>query len=290
MDGRMFRKWCALGCLLAAGAGCNRAARQQTLIGPGPGDGAKLVNMPVGGGSKSLWGGSKSGPSLPVEMVSENSKKPASAAALVAIADVQLEAAFEERTAPGSKEALLDAARKGYQKALQQEPKSKEAVRGLARFYAKLGEREKAIDTYKKYLTIYPKDAEVAHEVAVAHARWKDWPGAVAWCEFTLKIDPENRTAKKTMGFCQAMAGNWDGAFGTLSQIMPEAQARHNIAGLLDQTGRTDAARAQLQMALKVDPNYAPSAEFLAELSRPREANTPNPNAVQTAGAVQPAP
>lgn len=285
MDGRTFRKWCALGLLVGAGIGCNRHAKDQALVGQSPAEGAKLVNMPLGGDTKpSLWGNS-GGPKVPVEIVPEVSKKPASAAALVAIADVQLDAAFDERTTPGSKEALLDSARKGYQKALKQEPKSKEALRGLARYYARIGERDKAVEAYKKYLTTYPKDAEVAHEVAVAHARWKDWAGAVAWCEFTLKIDPENRTAKKTMGFCQAMGGDWDAAFSTLSQIMPEAQARHNIAGLLDQAGQTDACKAQLQMALTADPNFAPAAEFLAELSRPRDRN-----AVQTAGAVQPAP
>jgi tetratricopeptide (TPR) repeat protein len=282
MDGRIFRKWLAAGCLAAAAVGCNRGAKEQALIGPNPAGGAKLVNVPVGGGHKSLWGNSGA-PTVPVEMAPDNSKKPASAAALVAIADVQLEAAFDDRTAPGSKEALLDAARKGYQKAIKQEPKSKDAIRGLARYYAKLGEREESVRTYKRYLTLYPQDVEVAHEVAVAHARWKDWPGAVAWCEFALKIDPENRSARKTLGFCQAMAGDWDAAFGTLAQIMPEAQARHNIAGLLDQTGHSDACKAQLQMALKVDPNFAPARDFLTELSRPRD-----PNEVQTAGAVQP--
>jgi tetratricopeptide (TPR) repeat protein len=280
MDGRMIRKWCVFGCLFAAALGCNREAKQQTLIGPMPNTDSptKLVNMPLGG-SKSLWG-SSTGPTMPVEVVND-SKKPASAAALVAVADVQLESAFNERTAPGSKESLLDSARKVYQKALQQEPKSKDAIRGMARFYARVNEREKAVEMYKKYLTLYPKEAEVAHEVAMAHARWRDWAGAVAWCDYTLKIDPENRSVKKTMGFCQAMAGQWEAGFATLCQIMSEAQARHNIAGLLDQMGHADACKAQLQLAVAADPNFAPAREFLAELEQPR-------SDIQTTGGVQP--
>jgi hypothetical protein len=86
------------------------------------------------------------------------------------------------------------------------------------------------------------------------------------------------------MGFCQAMTGQWDAAFTTLSQIMPEAQARHNLAGLLDQLGHTEACKVQLQLALKADPNFVPSADFLAELSKPRD---PNPNPVQAAGAME---
>jgi len=243
--------------------------------------------MPVGGGkSKSFWGGSgaPTGPTMPVEGADNTKKGPAAAESVVAIANVQLEAAFDEKTAPGSKEALLDNARKGFQKALKQDPKSKAALQGMAQFYARVGEREKAVEMYKKCLTLHPEPA-IAHEVAVAHGRWKDWAGAVAWCEFALKIDPENRAVKKDMGFFLARAGKWDEAFATLSQIMPEAQARHNLAGLLDHLGRPDASKAQLQLAVKADPNYAPAAGFLAELEQPRD-----PNPVQTAGGTQPAP
>jgi tetratricopeptide (TPR) repeat protein len=284
MDGRIFRKLCVFGCLTVATVGCK--SKQQSLIGPMP-ENSKLVNMPVGGNtSKSFWDRSKPStptPTMPVEVAPEVSKKPASAASLCAMADVQLDAAFDERTLPGSKEALLDSARKGYQKALQQEPKSKDALRCMARFYSRVNEHEKSVEMYKKYLTLYPKDADVAHEVAIAHARWKDWPGAVAGCEFTLKIDPENRSVKKTLGFCQAMAGKWDEAFSTLCQIMPEAQARHNLAGMLDQLGHTEACKAQLQLALKADPNFVAASEFLTELSKPQDLN-----AVQPVGGLEP--
>ncbi|QJW93569.1 tetratricopeptide repeat protein [Frigoriglobus tundricola] len=205
-------------------------------------------------------------PSKPTAPVAaDDSKHPASAESLVAIADVRLEAALDEKT-PGSKEELLDMARTGYQKALAQDPKSKAALTGMARFYARLGDRDRAIEMYKKYLTLYPSDAGVAHEVALAHARWKDWTGAVAWCEFALKIDPENRAVKKTLGFCQAFSGKWDEAFAALCQIMPEAQARHNLAGLLDHMGHADASKAQILLALKADPTYTPACQLLGDM------------------------
>ena len=285
MDGRMIRRWCVLGCLLTAAVGCKNSKQQQNLIGPGPapdGGGApQMVNMPLTK-SKSFFGGNSGGPSMPVEVAPPVSTKPASAEALTKLADVQLEAAFEERTAPGSKEGLLDSARKGYQRALQQDPKSKAALRGMAGFYARTGDREKALDTYKKYLTLYP-EADVAHEVAIAHARWKDMDGAVKWCDYTLKIDPENRAVKKTMGFCLARSGKWDEAFTVLCQIMPEAQARHNLAGLLDHMGHAEASKTQLQLAAKA--GFAPSAGFLKELEQPRQ-----PNDVRQASDEYPAP
>jgi tetratricopeptide (TPR) repeat protein len=279
MDGRTFRRALLLGCFLAAGIGCNRQSKHASPLGQMPDGSTKMVQMPIGGGSKSLWGGN-TGATMPVEVAPPVSNKPASAETLVAIADVRLDAAFDEKTAPGSKEGLLDLARGGYQKALQQEPKSKAALLGNARYYAKVGERDKATEMYKKCLTVFPKDADVAHECAVAHARWKDMPGAVQWCEYALRIDPENRSVKKTMGFSQAMCGKWDDAFATLCQIMPEAQARHNLAGILDHFGQPDASKVQLQLALKADPNFAPAAGFLTELE----------GGVKPAVAEQPAP
>ena len=291
MDGRKCLKWFTYGCVLAGAVGCNRNNVQPSPFGQMPNTNGAAATLPTPSSGKSMWGGggSSAAPTVPVEVTPAVSNKPASADALVAISDVRLDAAFDEKTVPGSKEGLLDLAREGYQKALKQEPKNKNAMLGIARFYAKIGEKERAIEAYKKYLTLYPNDANVAHEIAITHARWKDWTGACAWCDFTLKIDPENRNVKKTNGFCLARAGKWDEAFTMLCQIMPEAQARHNLAGLLDHMGQADASKMQLQLAVKADPNYSPARDFLAELDQPRTA-TADPNGLRQAGEFQPAP
>lgn len=281
MDGSRGLRWLALGCVVAGAVGCNRNSVQPGPVGPMPG----TLPGPAAP-AKSMWGGSAAPPPAPVALEPPPSNKPASAEALVAFADVRLDAAFDEKTPPGNKEALLDMAREGYQKALKQEPKSPPALLGLARFYAKVGEREKAVDGYKRYLTAYPQDAKVAQEVAIAHARWKDWAGACAWCEFGLKIDPENRDLRKTHGFCLARAGKWEQALESLRQVMPEAQARHNIAGMLDHMGHAEHSRVHLQLAVQADPAYAPARDFLAELSQPPA----DPNAVRQASDQQPAP
>jgi tetratricopeptide (TPR) repeat protein len=285
MDGRMIRRLCTLGCLLAAATGCGDRTPKQQIPFPMPDtSGSQTSRL----SPSKLFSGSKSNnpPPGPVEMAppDANSKKPPATETLVAIADTRLEAAFDPHTVAGSKEGLLDLARHGYEKALQQDPKNKVAIRGMAQFYARVGERDKAIEMYKKYLTLYP-DADIAHELAIAHARWKDMNGAVAWCDYALKIDPENRSVKKTKGFCLALSGKWDDSFKVLCQILPEAQARTNLAGLLDQVGRTDACKIQLQLAMKADPNYAPAAAFLRELEQPHD-----PNQVKQASDYQPIP
>ncbi|MDY3554963.1 tetratricopeptide repeat protein [Gemmata sp. JC717] len=290
MDGRVSFRWLAFGCAVAAALGCNRNAVQPSPFGQMPNTTGAPAPAPTAT-AKSMWGGGSSPAPPPgaVELTPPPSTEPPKAETLVALADVRLDAAFDEKTAPGSREPLLDMAREGYQKALKQDPKSPIAMLGIARFYAKVGEKEKALEAYKKYLTAYPKDVKVAHEVAIAHARWKDWPGAVAWCQFALThMDPENRDVKKFLGFCQARVGKWDEALATLSQIMPEAQARHNLAGLLDHLGYPEHSKQQLQLATQADPNYVPARDFLTELTQPRGAT--EPEQVRQASGEQPAP
>ncbi len=238
--------------------------------------------------SKQLWGNSTPQPAA--EVVTEAPRKgPAKPETEVAFADVRMEAAYSETTPETNRAAMLDQARHGYQKALQQDPKNKAALLGLARFYARLGEREKTIEMYQKYLAIYPSDREVIHEVALAFARWKDWNTAAAWCDRALKVDPENITFRKTKAFCLARSGHWEDSFTVLLTIMPEAQARYTIARVLEHLNYGDASRQQLQLALKADPNFVDAREFLAELDQgtpPATGIELDPNAIQRAGFV----
>ena len=286
MDGRRLRRWCVCGGLAFGAVGCKHD--QPTLP-----DGSAF---PVAqGAKKSMWGGGSATvhPMAVAEanMPARKAGEPLKADTEVAFADVRVSAAFDEKNPPGNREALIDAARQGYQKALQQDPKNKGALLGMARLYARMGEQDRAVEVYRKYLALYPKDHATVHEVGVMHARWKDWASASAWCESAIKLDPENRDYRKTLGFCQARAGNWDVAFATLCQIMPEAKARHNLAGMLDQMGQPDACKQQLQYALQADPSYVAAREMLAELDQGGTAAPPTTaeeaNPIRQTGGTQ---
>ena len=277
MDGRRLRRWFLCGGLLLAAVGCKRNTYHDNFGMPKPGQTVGAItpnNTPMP--SKSLWGSGPAGPpptvgtpGMPVEISTAKPRKVGtglSPEGEVAFADTHVAAAFQDSPPPSNRDELLDMARLRYQKALKEDPKHKGALLGMARLYSRLGDREKALEMYKKYLQLYPKDSEVMHEIAIVHAQWKDWDGAVTWCEIALKADPENRTIRKTMGFCQARAGKWDAAFETLLKVMPEPQARYSMARVMEHLNHPDASRQQLQLALQADPNFGPAREFLAEL------------------------
>lgn len=273
MDGRRFRKWLLSGCLAAGAVGCNRNEVQP------------ITGMPMASAKKPLLGSGNSPNPAPVELpVEEVRKGPPRPETIVAIADVKLGQALDEKTDPATRQTLLDTARQEYQKALQQDPKNKAALLALARFYSRVGDREKAVEVFKRYLTQYPTDHDAAHEVAMAHAQWKDWAGAVAWCEFALKVDPENLSVRKTMAFCLCRAGRWDDGLRVMTQVMPEAQARYNVARAMEHQNQLSASRQQLHLALRSDPNYAEAREFLAELEQVLAGTGPDAGGLRQAG------
>jgi tetratricopeptide (TPR) repeat protein len=286
MDGRRIRRWFLSASLAALAVGCNRNEVRAPWDTPAA---QPVTGMPMATAKKSFWGGSGAQPPGPVEVVPEPAKEgPPGPEAEAAFADLRLDLAFDEKQPPANREALLDMARLGYQKALQQDPKNKTALLGLARFYTRVGDREKAVEGFKKYLTLYPQDREVAHEVARAHAQWKDWAGAVAWCDFALQLDPENLNVRKTKAFCLARGGKWEQGLDVMMQVMPEAQARYLIARALEHQNHPDACRQQLQLALRADPNYPDAREFLDELNGALKPGGPgDPNGLRQAGHTE---
>jgi tetratricopeptide (TPR) repeat protein len=279
MDGRWIRKLSACGCLIAGAIGCNKNAVQPT-------DAQPVMGVPMTAtNSKSLWGNTNPQPT-PEAVVEAPRKGPAKPETEVAIASLRLANAMAESTPDGDRAGLLDLARHGYQKALQKDPKNKAALLGLAQYYIKVNEREKAMETYQKYLAIYPNDRDVIYDVARMFTKWQDWNNAVAWCDKALKTDPENLTYRKTKAFCLACSGQWEDAFAVFLKIMPEAQARYNIARVLEDQNHPDAARQQLQIALQVDPNNSDARDLLAQMDQSSPSAVVDPNAIQRTGYV----
>jgi Flp pilus assembly protein TadD len=289
MDGRRLR-WLVVGGLMLGGAGCNRNTNPPGFVPPAP------PPQPA----KSLFGGSPppvaatpgmgpTGNGVPVEAAPpRKAGQKLGPDAEVAFAETHIQVALGD-PAPPNKDEMLDMARHRYERALKQDPKHKGALLGMARMHVKLGEREKTAAAFKRYVDTYPKDADVQHEAAMACARFQDWAGATAWCDAALRLDPENRAYRKTLGFCQARAGRYEEAFGSLCRVMPEAQARYNMARVFEHQNQAEACRTQLQLALQADPAHAAAREFLAELEQPSQ---PNPaaagNPIQTVGGTSP--
>jgi len=185
----------------------------------------------------------------------------------IAIADVELEAAFDESRSGTDRDRIIDVARQRFQHALQKDPKNKGALLGLAKLYTWAGDRERAVAMYAEALKHHPRDKEVAFALMRTHVRFEDWAGACRACELALSLDPENRTFRKAYGSVLARAERWDESFESLMMVMGESEARTFLGRLLIDTGRLPEGQQQLQAAVQKDPQNETAQRVLAELA-----------------------
>jgi Tfp pilus assembly protein PilF len=183
-------------------------------------------------------------------------------------AETAYAAAIDPAIVGTERDRRLDAARQQFSKVLTRDPKNGRAMLGLARVYAETGDREKAGQYLKMYFEVNPKDHKTAFDMAITYGKKKEYEAAAAGCEFALSLDPENLEYRKAYGFFLAFTGKAEEAVAALmhNRTMTEAQARQNVAGILDQIHQFDASKQQLRLAIQADPTYEPAKQMLGEL------------------------
>lgn len=184
----------------------------------------------------------------------------------IAIADTELEAAFEGRTG-ADRDRIIDVSRQRLQAVLQREPNNKAALLQLAKLYTWAGDRDRALAEYQKAAQHHPKDADVPFALMKSHVRFEDWAGASKACQTALALDPENRTYRKAYGYVLARGGKWDEAFDALLMVMGESEARTFMAHILLNSGNVAEGQRQLQTALAKDPQNATAKQMLDDLT-----------------------
>ena len=200
-------------------------------------------------------------------VVSDNQTGPVSPETEAAFAEADVDAAYGPNRSAVERDTLLDRARLRYQSALERDAGNKTVLVGLARMYAKSGDKERAADALQRAIRHHPDDHALAHKLAATYVQFADWPAATAACERALAVDPENRTYIKTLGYCQAVSGRWEEAFGTMLRVKPEAEARYFLGRILSDMQRHDEARQQMELALQADPQYSPARTHLDRLA-----------------------
>ncbi|MBV9125008.1 MAG: tetratricopeptide repeat protein [Planctomycetes bacterium] len=212
-----------------------------------------------------------------VEPEKDQPQQQPKASTCVSFADFQAHAALEPENTASAREQKEDQARLAYQQALRLDPHSVAAYTGLGRLYQAMGDHERALATFQKGLQACPKEAGLWFELGMCQAQAKSWPEAAQSLQTAVKLDPENRGYVKTLGFCLARAGQYDASVACLRNIMSEPEARYNVARMQHHNHEDPLCRENLEAALKVNPDYAPARQLLAELDSSTAAGVPNP-------------
>lgn len=280
MDGlRTVRGWMLI--LTLGTIGCTRneiMPEQRGLPQPDPERPSLFERTNIPGSKRTRGPGTPMMDILPAWEKSEGLKPETDAA----FAEADVDAAFSPNRPAIQRDALLDRARLRYQSALKKDPKSKAALLGLARLYSKSGDKERAAEIFQQAIRHYPEDHELLFRLGSMYVQFADWPAAITACEKALQRDPENRTYLKTLGYCQAVSGQWENAFATMLKIMPEADARYFLGRVLLDLEQPDAAKLQMELAVKANPEHSLAQQFIQRLSG-------EPMAPVTGGEVNPA-
>lgn len=164
---------------------------------------------------------------------------------------------------------LRDEARLAYQHAIKIDPNNVDAYRHLGRLYAKMGDCERAFETYKKAMAKHPKDATLWYEVGLCHHRRKDLAESVKCFNKALELDPENRIYHKKLGFTLAWMGQIDQGLAHLARAQGAALAHCNIARVLIEREDRHGAHQHVTIALRENRELPEAQALLAWLEGP---------------------
>ncbi len=205
----------------------------------------------------------------------------------VKIGDLKAEIALDPNRSDADRALAVRQAKDAYNRALQLDPKHLSAWIGLARLHMWLNEYEPALSAYDAALAKYPKNASVWYERGMCMAREKKLDQSVPYLAKAAQLEPSNALYTKGLGLMLARLGRGDEAVRTLLKSLPEADARYNVARMMEHIGNQQESRRQLTLALKANPNHQPT---LALMTGPSPEETATEPLVQTSHEERSAP
>jgi Tfp pilus assembly protein PilF len=183
----------------------------------------------------------------------------------------------------------LDDAAENYEAALKVAPRDITTLVSLSRLRDRQRKPQLAVQGYEQALQIEPKNALVRNDLGLCYARQGLLPESLAQLHKAVELQPKNAKYRNNLASVLVEAGHTDEAFAQLAAANPPAAAHFNLGYLLHQRGQTEAAVAQLQLALAADPNMAPARAILAQIGPAAPQMAAAPAAAQRSSYSAPA-
>lgn len=160
----------------------------------------------------------------------------------------------------------LTNARKSYQVALQENPKSLEAKLGLARLDQLAGRSADAEVGFQNALKSRPDDPQALNALGQFYGSQKQWNKALPLLEKAADGAPGELTFRHHLAVALAQSGDMQEAFQQFKQVSGEAEAHYNIGYLLMEQGQKAMARQRFQRALALNPQLTQAQAMLDEI------------------------
>lgn len=163
-------------------------------------------------------------------------------------------------------------ARESYELALGEDPKSADAVLGLARLDQLAGRHQEAEQGYRKAQKMHPNDPEILDSVGQFYASQERWTEAAATLTRAMQAAPEEKTIRHHLAISLARSGNTMAAMPHFARAVGDAEAHYNIGLILFEQGKVDDAQQQFLQAVIKRPDLEQAQYWLDEIRRENEA------------------
>jgi tetratricopeptide (TPR) repeat protein len=167
---------------------------------------------------------------------------------------------FQEQTGqPGE-------ARKSYDAAIRDNPQSTDAILGLARLDQLADKPKDAEAGFQKALRIKTGDGKCLASLGQFYVSQKRWPEAFESLNAAIAASPKDIFYKHQLAVAKTASGDIEAGLALFSQLVGPEKAHYNVAFLLKQQGKTQAAVQECQVALRFNSNFEPAKVMLTQI------------------------
>jgi tetratricopeptide (TPR) repeat protein len=157
-------------------------------------------------------------------------------------------------------------ARKSYEKALGENPHSVDAVLGLARLDQLADKPKEAEAGFQRALAMKPGDPAILAARGQFYASQKHWPEARRDLSMAIAAAPNVPIYKHQLAVAETRSGDINAGLAVFNQLVGPEKAHYNVAFLLSQDGKQEAAAQECRAALSLNPKFEPARVMLDQI------------------------
>jgi len=166
----------------------------------------------------------------------------------------------------------LPEAQRHYSEVLKAQPKNIDAILGVARHEFSRGRIDQAEQGFRRALKIDDSSANALSGLGQCNASQKKWAEAADSLTKASQGLPEDKAIRHQLAIALVHTGDLAAAHLHFTQSVGAAAAHYNIALILKDDGRLQAAEAQLELALRKDPKMKDAELWLTEIRKSQNA------------------
>lgn len=165
----------------------------------------------------------------------------------------------------------LTEAKSSYERVLDNDPKSTDAIIGLARIDQLSGRVFEAEQGFHQALKLRPQDPVVMDALGQFYASQERWPDAVAMLQKASQQAPTDTSYRYHLAVAMARSGDIEGARPHFSKTVGDAEAHYNVGYILYEKGQLEQAEQEFLQAILKKPQLEQAQAMYDDVRAERE-------------------